>query len=43
MLDRWTDGVPPLQGGLTTLREVDASDVYTLFTLFSVPAVTVVV
>jgi ribosomal-protein-alanine N-acetyltransferase len=40
MLDRWTDHVPPLQGDLTTLREVDASDVYPLFTLFSDPAVT---
>ena len=40
MLDGWTDRVPPLQGGLTTLREVAASDVSTLFTLFSDPAVT---
>ena len=40
MLDRWTDRVPPLHGDLTTLREVAASDVYTLFTLFSDPAVT---
>jgi [ribosomal protein S5]-alanine N-acetyltransferase len=40
MLDRWTDRVPPLPGGLTTLREVVASDVYPLFTLFSDPAVT---
>jgi len=40
MLDGWTDRVPPLHGHLTTLREVAASDVYTLFTLFSVPAVT---
>jgi ribosomal-protein-alanine N-acetyltransferase len=40
MLNRWTEGVPPLRGDLTTLREVDASDVYTLFTLFSDPAVT---
>ena len=40
MLDRWTDLVPPLHGDLTTLREVAASDVYTLFTLFSDPAVT---
>jgi len=40
MLDRWTDRVPPLHGELTTLREVAASDVYTLFTLFSDPAVT---
>ena len=40
MLDRWTERVPRLQGGLTTLREVDASDVYPLFTLFSNPAVT---
>jgi ribosomal-protein-alanine N-acetyltransferase len=34
------DGVPQLQGDLTTLREVEPSDVYTLFTLFSDPAVT---
>jgi [ribosomal protein S5]-alanine N-acetyltransferase len=40
MLAGWTDRVPPLQGDLTTLREVAASDVYTLFTLFSDPAVT---
>ena len=40
MLDRWIDRVPPLHGDLTTLREVDASDVYTLFTLFADPAVT---
>ena len=40
MLDGWTDRVPPLQGDLTTLREVAAADVYTLFTLFSNPAVT---
>ena len=40
MLDRWTDRVPPLGGDLMTLREVAASDVYTLFTLFSDPAVT---
>src|ERR1044072_9483491 len=40
MLPQLTSGVPPLQGDLTTLREVDASDVYTLFTLFSDPAVT---
>jgi ribosomal-protein-alanine N-acetyltransferase len=40
MLDRWTDRVPLLHGDLTTLREVAASDVYTLFTLFSDPAVT---
>jgi ribosomal-protein-alanine N-acetyltransferase len=32
--------VPRLQGNLTTLREVVASDVYTLFTLFADPAVT---
>jgi ribosomal-protein-alanine N-acetyltransferase len=32
--------VPPLRGDLTTLREVAASDVSTLFTLFSDPAVT---
>ena len=40
MLDGWIDRVPPLHGDLTTLREVAASDVYTLFTLFSDPAVT---
>ena len=32
--------MPPLRGYLTTLREVAAADVYTLFTLFSDPAVT---
>ncbi len=31
--------MPPLRGGLTTLREVEAADVHTLFTLFSDPAV----
>jgi [ribosomal protein S5]-alanine N-acetyltransferase len=40
MPDRWTDRVPPLHGDLTTLREVAASDVSTLFTLLSDPAVT---
>jgi [ribosomal protein S5]-alanine N-acetyltransferase len=40
MLTRWTEQVPPLRGDLTTLREVAASDVSTLFTLFSDPAVT---
>lgn len=40
MLPGWTDRLPPLQGDLTTLREVDVSDVYTLFTLFSDPKVT---
>ncbi len=40
MSKRWTDQLPPLRGDLTTLREVAASDVYTLFTLFSDPAVT---
>jgi ribosomal-protein-alanine N-acetyltransferase len=40
VLDRRLDRVPPLHGDLTTLREVDASDVYPLFTLFSDPAVT---
>ncbi len=40
MRDGWTDAVPPLHGDFTTLREVAASDVYTLFTLFSDPAVT---
>ena len=37
----WTDRLPPLPGDLTTLREVAASDVQTLFTLFSDPEVTV--
>jgi ribosomal-protein-alanine N-acetyltransferase len=40
MLNQWTDRVPPLHGDLTTLREIAASDIYTLFTLFSDPAVT---
>src|SRR5688572_9550209 len=40
MLDGWTDRLPVLRGDLTTLREVAASDVHTLFTLFSDPAVT---
>ena len=40
MLTGWTDHVPLLQGDLTTLREVAPSDVYSLFTLLSDPAVT---
>jgi ribosomal-protein-alanine N-acetyltransferase len=40
MLDRWTNRVPALNGELTTLREVAASDIYPLFTLFSDPEVT---
>lgn len=40
MLQRWTEQVPRLRGDMTTLREVAASDVYPLFTLFSDPAVT---
>ena len=40
MLDRWRNRVPALHGGLTTLREVAASDVHPLFTLLSDPAVT---
>lgn len=40
MRDLWTDQVPALQGDLTTLREIAASDVHPLFTLFSDPAVT---
>ena len=40
MLPPWTDRLPLLHGGLTMLREVAASDVYTLSTLFSDPAVT---
>jgi ribosomal-protein-alanine N-acetyltransferase len=39
-VDQFIDEVPPLQGDLTTLREISASDAYTLFTLFSDPAVT---
>lgn len=34
------EAVPPLRGEFTTLREIAASDAYTLFTLFSDPAVT---
>ena len=40
MLNGWTNRVPHLRGDLTTTREVAAIDVYTLFTLFSDPAVT---
>jgi [ribosomal protein S5]-alanine N-acetyltransferase len=40
MFDPWTERVPRLHGDLTTLREIAATDVYTLFTLFSDPAVT---
>jgi ribosomal-protein-alanine N-acetyltransferase len=40
MFKRWTEGLPPLRGELITLREIAASDVYTLSTLFSDPAVT---
>jgi ribosomal-protein-alanine N-acetyltransferase len=40
MLDPWTDRVPRLHGALVTLREIAASDVYPLYTLFSDPAVT---
>ena len=40
MSDEWTDRLPSLHGDLTTLREVAASDVHSLFTLFSDPAVT---
>ncbi len=40
MLKRLTEPVPVLRGDLTTLREVAAADVSTLFTLFSDPAVT---
>src|SRR5262245_38768424 len=40
MLERWTERVPPLRGDLMTLREVAASDVYALFTLFSDPVIT---
>jgi [ribosomal protein S5]-alanine N-acetyltransferase len=37
---RWSERVPQMRGDLTTLREVAVSDAYTLFTLFSDPAVT---
>jgi ribosomal-protein-alanine N-acetyltransferase len=37
---RWTEQVPSLRGDVTTLREIAVSDVATLFTLFSDPAVT---
>ena len=37
---RWTEQVPSLRGDVTTLREIAMSDVATLFTLFSDPAVT---
>jgi ribosomal-protein-alanine N-acetyltransferase len=40
MPDQWTEDVPALRGDLTTLREIAADDVSTLFTLFSDPAVT---
>jgi ribosomal-protein-alanine N-acetyltransferase len=40
MLARWMDRLPQLRGDLTTLREVAASDVYALFTLFADPEVT---
>jgi [ribosomal protein S5]-alanine N-acetyltransferase len=40
MLNRWTDRVPLLHGDLTAIREIAPSDVHTLFTLFSDPAVT---
>src|SRR3954447_21477620 len=40
MREGWTTAVPSLHGDFTTLREVAASDVHTLFTLFSDPAVT---
>jgi ribosomal-protein-alanine N-acetyltransferase len=40
MLDGWTDRLPSLHGDLTTLREVAALDVHSLYTLFSDPAVT---
>jgi ribosomal-protein-alanine N-acetyltransferase len=40
MAEPWSERLPPLRGDLTTIREVAMSDVYTLFTLFSDPAVT---
>ena len=39
-LKQFSEQVPVLRGDLTTLREVVAADVSTLFTLFSDPAVT---
>ena len=39
MIAPWKDRLPQLRSELTTLREVAVSDVYTLFTLFSDPAV----
>ena len=39
MIDPWKDRLPVLRSNLTTLREVAVSDVYTLFTLLSDPAV----
>jgi len=38
--EQWTERLPRLRGELVTLREIDASDVASLFTLFSNPAVT---
>src|SRR5687768_18410247 len=40
MLDGGAGRVPVLRGDLTTLHEVDASDVHTLFAVLSDPAVT---
>jgi ribosomal-protein-alanine N-acetyltransferase len=40
MSDGWTRELPHLRGDVAMLREVAAADVYTLFTLFSDPAVT---
>jgi ribosomal-protein-alanine N-acetyltransferase len=40
MGNRWTEQVPSLRGDVTTLREIAMSDVTTLYTLFSDPAVT---
>ena len=40
MPEPWSERVPQLRGDLTTIREVAVSDVPTLFTLFSDPAVT---
>ena len=40
MIEPWKDRLPLLRSNLTTLREVAVSDVHTLLTLFSDPAVT---
>lgn len=40
MPTRWTERVPQIPGDLTSVREIAAEDVSTLFSLFSDPAVT---